>query len=95
MAALSGLVEAPTTYVLGSTGPHTLALAPTGSRYTAFTGALIDVLRSGLPEGPPLLDVDIVYRAIYERADREGFPIPHLARHGGHQIALSRNRALR
>ena len=49
------------TFVLTSTPADKSADAPVGARYTAFSGTLIDVLRRGSPNGPELLDMELIF----------------------------------
>jgi hypothetical protein len=93
MGTLSGLADAPSTYILTSTGSAQVSLAPAGSMYTSFSGALIDILRNGISGGPKVLEIDSIYQAIYERSMREGIPRPQLRKTGDQRIALGWNRA--
>ena len=86
-AAQSGLgrldVAAPDRdeYVITATGPNEPALArdPQGRHeYTAFTGALLEVLTSGVPEGGDDLDVATLYGAVDRALARGTLPRPHL-----------------
>jgi hypothetical protein len=63
-------------YLLASTAPEELALAPTGERYTAFTGELIRLLREGDPAGPPELTLDHLYRCLERVLPEQGRPRP-------------------
>jgi len=58
-----GQVGIEGTYVLTATPANAVALAPPGDRYTAFTGTLLGLLRTGIPDGPELL----TFAAIYPR----------------------------
>ena len=91
---LDGLTYIPTSLVLTSAGPYEAALRKHNG--PLFTHALNDILETGIPDRPPLLDVVTIYREIRSQAERSGqFPIPHLAGEpGSRPIALGRNRAL-
>ncbi|AEW93697.1 MULTISPECIES: caspase, EACC1-associated type [Streptomycetaceae] len=70
------------------------ALSPPGERYTAFTGELITLLAEGVRGGPPLLDMDTVYRQLYIALAARGRPLPQQRNlNTGGLIALARNRA--
>ena len=49
------------TYLLTATAANAVALAPPGERYTAFTGALLGLLNTGIPDGPELLTFAQIY----------------------------------
>ena len=66
----------PSTYLLTATGADTRAWAPSGQRYTAFTGELIRLLRDGFPVGPPWMTVDDLYYALDQSLARKGLPRP-------------------
>src|SRR2546430_16272683 len=66
-SVVSAQVEVAGTYTLTSTAPNAMASAPLGATYTAFTGALLDILRTGVPHGPELLS----FRTIYPELDRK------------------------
>ena len=65
MAATSSAVadeaSAEGTYVLAATAENKSALAPPGQPHTAFTGELLSILRNGITDGGPLLDLDSIY----------------------------------
>ncbi|MEU2308465.1 caspase, EACC1-associated type [Streptomyces misionensis] len=65
------------TYVLASSSADEQSLAPEGDRYTAFTGALIELLRDGDPAGLPQLTTEDVYRRLCRVLPRRGLPAPH------------------
>ncbi|WP_433293420.1 caspase, EACC1-associated type [Actinoplanes sp. CA-030573] len=83
------------TYLLTACGELSLAVAPPGARYTAFTGALVRLLADGIPGGPELLGTEDVYWRLREDLQGAGHPLP-VQRSGnrGHRIVLARNRAL-
>lgn len=93
-AAIADEVEIDRTCVLVAAPANRTALAPPGERYTAFTGALIDLMRTGVPAGPALLDMDTLYRGAEQTQRTRNRPLPQLrARNGGERIPLVRNLA--
>lgn len=102
--AMTGFMAAPTpladhaaiagTYLMTATAETTLALAPPGDRYTAFTAALVGALEDGVPGGPDPLDMDTLFHEVESRLRSRGQPIPQRrARNDGSRIALVRNPA--
>ncbi|MFC7534751.1 caspase family protein [Actinoplanes sp. GCM10030250] len=71
-----GDVEVAGSYTLTSTSATKTAHAPAGETYTAFTGALLDLLWNGEPDGPELLDMMTVYRGVTRRLRTAGRPKP-------------------
>ncbi|MFF8196457.1 hypothetical protein ACF05L_37610 [Streptomyces bobili] len=59
-----------------------MALAPAGEPYTAFTGELIDILRHGVPDGPEVLDIDLIFREMRRRATAKARPVPQMQARG-------------
>jgi putative AlgH/UPF0301 family transcriptional regulator len=91
-AAVIDETEIDLTCVLVAASATRAALAPAGEPYTAFTGALVELLRTGIPDGPELLDLATVYRHTRATQLRRGRPLPELrARNGGELIPLTRN----
>lgn len=79
-------------YILTASAETRKALSPPGEDYTAFTGALIDVLSGGVAGGPELLDMDTVYRRTRRLLEAKSRPLPQQRnRNAGAQIALVRN----
>ncbi|MFB7609783.1 caspase family protein [Streptomyces gardneri] len=64
------------TYVLTSANASTAALAPAGERFTTFTGHLVNALRNGIPQGPPVINADTLFRYIERIAKARGIPAP-------------------
>ncbi|MEU5726357.1 caspase family protein [Micromonospora sp. NPDC047738] len=102
--AMSGFMAAPGpladhavidgTYLMTATAETTLALAPPGNRYTAFTAALLSALENGVPGGPDPLDMDTLFHQVESELRSRGQPIPQRrSRNGGNRIALVRNPA--
>lgn len=85
-ASLSGV------YLMASTAENRTATA--GEVYTAFTGALIDIIESGLPDCGELLDVDSLFDNARVALQDGGLPLPQKreADHGA-MLHLVRNRA--
>ncbi|MFI6658698.1 caspase family protein [Streptomyces sp. NPDC050523] len=63
-------------FLLTSTAREELGLARPGSVHTAFTGALIRLLRDGDPTGPQELTLDHAYRHLARVLPEEGAPRP-------------------
>ncbi|MFJ8166528.1 caspase domain-containing protein [Streptomyces sp. NPDC096136] len=64
------------TCVLTASNATTAALAPSGERFTTFTGHLIAALTEGIPQGPSVINTDSLYRYIERAARERGFPLP-------------------
>ncbi|WP_248966281.1 caspase, EACC1-associated type [Sphaerisporangium perillae] len=64
-------------YLLAATGPHEYAWAPPDESYTAFTGALIDLIANGDPVAPARLTVDDCYRSLIRTMAERQLPAPH------------------
>jgi Caspase domain len=56
-----GQVGIEGSYILTATAANAVALAPLGERYTAFTGTLLYLLRTGIVSGPELLTFATIY----------------------------------
>ncbi|MGA5563817.1 caspase, EACC1-associated type [Streptomyces platensis] len=70
------------------------ALSPPGEEFTAFSGELITALTQGIADGPPLLDMQTLYRHLYTALAAKARPLPQQRnRNTGGLIALARNRA--
>lgn len=70
------------------------ALSPPGEEFTAFSGELITALTEGIADGPPLLDMQTLYRHLYTELASKARPLPQQRnRNTGGLIALARNRA--
>ncbi|MFI8387905.1 caspase domain-containing protein [Streptomyces sp. NPDC085540] len=81
------------TYVLTSANATTAALAPPGERFTTFTGQLIKALTEGIPQGPPVINAESLYRYIERAARERGFPLPGRQIGGdGDQVEIMPNR---
>ena len=75
-AVIGGQVEIEGAYTLTSTSRNRTALAPEGARFTAFTGELLDLLRNGVPDGPEIITLDLLYFALRRALMRKGMPRP-------------------
>jgi Caspase domain len=92
--AILGQVGIEGTYLLTATAANAVALAPPGEQYTAFTGALLGLLTTGIPDGPELLTFAQIYpRLRYTLTSRQ---LPQPRQQGSDTItdlALTRNLA--
>jgi hypothetical protein len=89
-----GQVGIEGSYILTATVENAVALAPPGERYTAFTGTLLNLLRTGIPDGPELLSLSVIYRSLRFTLISRGLPQPR--QQGSDTIthlALTRNPA--
>lgn len=81
------------TYLMTASAETSLALAPPSEEFTAFTGALVDKLKHGLPDGPDLLDMETLFYHVRADLQARHFPVPQQrSRNDGRAIALVRNR---
>lgn len=81
-------------YLMTATAENMPAIAAVGAEYTAFTGALVQTLRDGVPGGPQLLDMDTLFTEVDQRLHARNHPRPQRrSRNDGHRIAIARNRA--
>jgi hypothetical protein len=81
------------TYLMTATAETKKALAPPGEDYTAFTGALVDKLEHGVPDGDDLLDMETLFYHVRSDLQARHFPVPQQrTRNDGQAIALVRNR---
>jgi proteasome lid subunit RPN8/RPN11 len=90
--AVLGQVGIEGTYILTATERNAPALAPLGARHTAFTGELLKVLISGVPEAPDLLTFGEIYRHLLAAMTARGLPVPGQRGTGTiDRLALTRN----
>jgi ABC-type phosphate transport system substrate-binding protein len=81
------------TWLLASAPPNKQALSPPGETYTAFTGALLKLFTNGVPDGPPLLRIDSIFRDVHAALKRRGRPQPQSRIHNTvGDLTLVRNR---
>lgn len=82
-------------YILTATEPNQTAVAPADQRHTAFTGALLDILRDGLPGAGELITLDLLYRHLRQLLRQRGMPAPRcVSEKTTAHLALARNAAL-
>jgi hypothetical protein len=89
-----GQVGIEGSYILTATAANAVALALRGERYTAFTGTLLQLLRTGIPDGPELLTFATIYPHLRFILTSRQLPQPR--QQGSDTIAhlaLTRNRA--
>lgn len=91
---LGGEVEIDSAGVLVAASRTSLAFAPQGETYTAFSGELITLLDRGLPDGPDPLDLHTVWESVHRSLRARSMPLPELRSHN-RDIALVRNAARR
>ncbi|HEX4703322.1 MAG TPA: caspase family protein [Pseudonocardiaceae bacterium] len=88
-------VDVEGAFTLAATARNAPAQAPQGLRNTVFTGELLSILRAGLPGGPELITLDLLYRELRARLSRRNLPTPSSAGHATTaHLALARNVAL-
>lgn len=95
---LAGHTEIPKGFVLTSASRIGTAVAPPGARHTLFSGALIRVLRDGVPDGPPEITLDALWRATVDTVGlaSSAMPVPRCRADGGiGQLAVAANPARR
>ncbi len=79
-------------YVMTSTSGTRAAKAPTGHRYTAFTGGLIHAMRHGTATAGDLLGMPQLFQVVRARMHAAGWPIPEQYHHNNAgNLALVRN----
>ncbi|MGW1563371.1 caspase family protein [Streptomyces sp. NPDC002144] len=97
MSAGSGLADQAAvegSFLLAAAAETRTALAPVGETYTAFTGALLEAVRQGVPGAPALVDLGALYRHLRRTLEARGHPVPQARdRNSGAQVALARNHA--
>ncbi|MEV5721148.1 caspase family protein [Amycolatopsis mediterranei] len=90
---LADHARADGTYLMTASAETSVALAPRGEPYTAFTGSLVDKLLHGLPDGPDVLEMSTLYHHVRADMQARHFPVPQQrTRNDGKAIALVRNR---
>ncbi|TCC35400.1 caspase, EACC1-associated type [Kribbella speibonae] len=78
-AQVAGQLDIRGSCVLTATKSNQLAKAPTEAVFTAFTGQLVDVLRSGVTGGPELIDVTMLHEQLLYRLRSAGLPEPRIS----------------
>lgn len=95
-SATIGALDIHGTYTVASAPPYSSAVAPVGARFTAFTGALIGLLRQGIPDGEPYLALGDIFPPLARALLSRGMPQPQQLNTGlADRIALIRNVAYR
>lgn len=93
---LSGPIDIAGTVMLSAVSETRQAAAPIGGRYTAYTGAFVEVLESGIPGEGEWLTVKTIHERISEILAASGHPAPQISsRNLAQSITLSRNLAYR
>jgi hypothetical protein len=70
-------VDIEGTHVLTASGANVTARAPEGMAYTAFTAALVTLLRDGVANGPEFLTVGYLFPLLEQMLRAAGMPRPH------------------
>lgn len=76
LASLAAPGAAAGSFLLASAAYSEAALAPLGEPHTAFGGALIRLITEGIPDGPRLLTLTGLYRALDRTLSAQGRPRP-------------------
>jgi trehalose 6-phosphate synthase len=93
-SVLSGQIEIAGGCVLTSSSATQISHAPEGERHTAFTGELLEVLTSGLPDVGEFITLDAVYTRLARRLPARSLPRPRIQIDGtAGRLALARNPA--
>ncbi|MFD9413051.1 caspase family protein [Streptomyces sp. NPDC059989] len=80
------------TYVMASSSATEPSSAPLGARHTAFTGQILDTLRSGIPGGTVVIDADGLFDAVRAHCLAAALPQPvRQVRADGAHIPLVHN----
>ncbi|WP_010311165.1 WD40 repeat domain-containing protein [Saccharopolyspora spinosa] len=83
------------TVTLASSQSGMVSLAPKAAKYTAFTGELIRLLGSGIPDGPEMLPLDRIFGLLEHAMREQGRPTPTMrSTDSAGNLALTRNRAV-
>ncbi|MEV3985602.1 YDG/SRA domain-containing protein [Nonomuraea sp. NPDC049758] len=81
------------TYLMTATAENKTALGGLDT-YTAFTGELIHLISTGIPEQPEFLELDTIFQHARESLRDKGLPIPQKREsHFAARLTLVRNRA--
>ncbi|GGQ41002.1 caspase, EACC1-associated type [Couchioplanes azureus] len=91
-AEIGDRVRIEGTYLMTAVAENAVALAPPTEPLTAFTGALVQAVRDGVPGGPDVLDFTTLYPRIRSALEAAGRPTPQQrSSDEGGRIALVRN----
>jgi ATP-dependent Clp endopeptidase proteolytic subunit ClpP len=83
-------------YLLTSAPPNKQSLSPPGETYTAFTGALLQILTQGVQNEPEYLQLGTIYRSVRHALKRTARPEPQLrVDNNVNELALVRNASFR
>ncbi|MFJ8016103.1 caspase family protein [Streptomyces sp. NPDC096339] len=63
-------------FLMTASASHREALSPPGLRHTAFSGELLSILRSGIPDAGPTLDLRTIFAELDHRLTRSSLPRP-------------------
>ena len=74
--AVLGQIDVTGTYTLTSAPANRVALSLPGERHTAFTGRMLDLLRTGSASAGPFLSLGDIFRHLYAQHLAEGLPVP-------------------
>ena len=87
-------VDVAGSFVLTAAPANQPAAAPQDEPYTAFTGALLRILRDGVADGPRRLDLDTIFRLMKTELLGRGLPPPQAQRmNEATRLALALNTA--
>lgn len=64
------------TYTLAASPGNSVAMVLDGERHTAFSGRLLELLRTGVPGAGDVLDLGTLYRHLLTRMRADGLPHP-------------------
>lgn len=89
-AEIGNRVRIRGTYLMTAAAENEVALAPPDKALTAFTGALVDTVRAGVPDGPEVLDLETIYARVHDRlvVDERCPPPQRRSDHDGGRIGL-------
>ncbi|MFF7454289.1 caspase domain-containing protein [Kitasatospora sp. NPDC008115] len=77
---LIGLARTPGGALIGAAGPYRSARfeerSADGRPHTVFTRCLAEIVEEGVPGGPEVLTVGLLFRLLRDRLEREGKPVP-------------------
>ncbi|NUU22130.1 MAG: tetratricopeptide repeat protein [Streptomycetaceae bacterium] len=80
------------TYVLTSSARDIVSLAPPNERYTAFTGELLELIHEGIPNGPDVISLELLYEHLDQRLRARDRPVPQRCGHNtAGLLPLARN----
>lgn len=93
-SAIRAQLDVEGVIVLAAAPYNEVALVRPGEQYTAFTGRLLHLLRTGIPNDSALITMDSVIREMRLAMSAEGLPVPVGAvNNTAHRAPIARNRA--